>query len=261
MRSSDSTGKGRAVVGIVGQQLDERAVRQKAQEAAEIEGNYETARGINKALDYISRSLSDVSEGAEIRVERRGAKVRLVVPPEARAQRPPIKAEDGVAFNGHVKPKAFLNAHGTVESISGRKAKVKLDAGDRRRITEATGKDYPESMTAPLDILDKLQAGTARPLWGVPRVPVRRNLGGQLCSPLRSPRPPEREVDFVLAHRAVERRRGVADIRPVTSRRQPCLRLVPLFRLALPIVSERTSLKPCVAVCLGRRAASSAQPS
>jgi hypothetical protein len=98
-----------------------------------------------------------VSEGAEIRVECRGSKVRLVVPPEARAQRPPIKAEDRVAFNGHVKPKAFLNAHGTVESVAGRKAKVKLDAGDRRRITEATGKDSPESMTAPLDILDQLE--------------------------------------------------------------------------------------------------------
>jgi len=150
-------GLGTVTVGIVGE-LDERAVRQKAHEAAAIEGNYESARDINKSLDFISRAVSDVIEGAEIRVECRGSKIRLVVPPEARAERPPIEAEDRVAFNGRVRPKTMLNAHGTVESVTGRKATVKLDAGDRRRITEATGKDYPESTTAPLDILDKLES-------------------------------------------------------------------------------------------------------
>jgi hypothetical protein len=148
-------GKDTTVVGIVGE-LDERTVRQTAQEAASIEGNYESARDINKALDFISRALSDVIEGAEIRVECRGTKIRLVVPPEARTERPPIEAEDRVVFNGHVRPKTMLNARGTVESVSGRKATVKLDAGDRRRIIEATGMHYPESTTAPLDILDKL---------------------------------------------------------------------------------------------------------
>jgi len=31
---------------------------------------------------------------------------------------------------------------------------VKLDAGDRRRLTQATGRDYPESMRVAVVILD-----------------------------------------------------------------------------------------------------------
>jgi hypothetical protein len=35
------------------------------------------------------------------------------------------------------------------------------DAGDRRRLTEATGKDYPESIPASVEILDVLDSEQA----------------------------------------------------------------------------------------------------
>jgi hypothetical protein len=41
-----------------------------------------------------------------------------------------------------------------VVTVRGGRVTVKLDVGDRRRGTEATGKDYPESTTAPVEILD-----------------------------------------------------------------------------------------------------------
>jgi hypothetical protein len=43
-----------------------------------------------------------------------------------------------------------------VQSVQGGRATLKLDAGDRQRVNDATGKDYPESTTAPVEILDVL---------------------------------------------------------------------------------------------------------
>jgi hypothetical protein len=148
-------GQGSAVVGVVGE-LEERTVRRTANEGAALESIKSTASYVLKDLQFISKALSGVADGAEVRVECRGGVARLVVPPGARSQRPPIVAGDRVAFNGRVTPEALLNARGTVESVEGGEAKVRLDAGDRRRLEEATGKDRSEFTEASVALLDKL---------------------------------------------------------------------------------------------------------
>jgi hypothetical protein len=49
-----------------------------------------------------------------------------------------------------------MNTHGTVESVNGDKAIIKLDEGDRQRVIRATGRQVQTSFPAPLTILDKL---------------------------------------------------------------------------------------------------------
>jgi hypothetical protein len=107
-------------------------------------------------IRFIARSLSNVQDGTEIRMQSSGARSKLVIPPQAQAAKATVTKGARVAFNGRVSPKTMLNSRGTVQSIRGRRATVKLDASDRRRVTEATGKDYPESTTAPVEILDIL---------------------------------------------------------------------------------------------------------
>lgn len=148
-------GQGMATVGIVGE-LDERTVKHTAHHAAAKSGTFATAREITKDLEFISRALSGISEGTEVRLEYQGGKLRLVLPPNALVAEAPPEAGARVAFNGRVKPKTLLNARGTVESIRNGKANVVFDAGDRRRLTEATGRDYPESVPAVFGILDQL---------------------------------------------------------------------------------------------------------
>jgi hypothetical protein len=98
-------GKGTAAVGIVGE-LDDSAVEQKAQEGAAIEDLYSTPQEIKKDLKFISQQLMDVAEGAEIRVQWRRGGVGLVVPPEARAERPAIKAKDRVRVQRPCQPES-----------------------------------------------------------------------------------------------------------------------------------------------------------
>lgn len=58
-------GQGTAVAGIVGE-LDARDVKRQAQQAAAREGTYASAREITRDLEFISRALSGVTEGAEV---------------------------------------------------------------------------------------------------------------------------------------------------------------------------------------------------
>jgi hypothetical protein len=150
-------GNGSAAVGIV-TEISEATVRSSAQQAARLEQAFATARQITNDLQFIARSLSDVADGAEIRVETKGSKIKLVIPESARPKRDPIKAGDRVAVNAQASPKTLLNTHGTVESVTGDRATVKLDEGDRQRVIRATGKAVPASVPVPTAILDKLES-------------------------------------------------------------------------------------------------------
>jgi hypothetical protein len=147
-------GAGVAKVGIVAEH-DQGTVDLAARRAAKLGQSLGTAREITNDLRFIARQLMDVAEGAEIRMESKGTKFRLLIPDEARAKPQQIKPGDRVAINWHVTRKELVNAHGTVESMSGGQAFVKLDAGDRRRAIGVTGNDLPESLRAPIGILDK----------------------------------------------------------------------------------------------------------
>jgi hypothetical protein len=148
-------GKGGSEVGTV-TEMTESAVRRLVSAAGAIEKNYSTPRTMMNDIRFIARSLATVQDGVEIRMQSSGRGIKLVIPPEARVAKATVKAGARVAFNGRVSPKTMLNARGTVQSVRGGRATLKVDAGDRGRITEATGKDLPESTTAPVAILDVL---------------------------------------------------------------------------------------------------------
>jgi hypothetical protein len=148
-------GKGASEVGTV-TEMSEGAVRRLVSAAGEIKENHSTPRTMMSDIRFIARSLSAVNDGTEIRMQKSGDRIKLAIPPEAQAAKAPVTTGARVAFNGRVRPKTMLNARGTVQSVRGGKATLKVDAGDRRRITEATGKDCSESTTAPVEILDVL---------------------------------------------------------------------------------------------------------
>lgn len=148
-------GQGGSEVGTV-TEMSEAGVRRLVNTAGDLEDAYATPRSLMNDIRFIARSLSVVEDGTEIRMQKSRDRIKLVIPAEAQAAKTPVTAGARVAFNGRVSPKAMLNARGTVESVGGGKATVKLDAGDRRRVTEATGKDYPESVRAAVEILDTI---------------------------------------------------------------------------------------------------------
>ncbi len=147
--------KGGSQVGVVAE-MSESAVRGLVNAAGGLEDNYMTPRSMMNDIRFIARSLLSVANGAEVRMHKRGDRISLEIPQEARAAKATVTVGARVVFNGRVSPKAAVNARGTVESIRGGKATVKLDAGDRRRLTEATGKDYREEMPVSVSILDVL---------------------------------------------------------------------------------------------------------
>lgn len=63
---------------------------------------------------------------------------------------------DDVAVGPTVRPKTFFNARGRVVSIEGDMVHVTLDPGDRDRVERATGKTVKETMSFPLEGLEKL---------------------------------------------------------------------------------------------------------
>ena len=63
---------------------------------------------------------------------------------------------DHVAVGPAVRPKTFFNTRGRVVSIEGDMAHVTLDPGDRDRVERATGKTVKETMSFPLEGLEKL---------------------------------------------------------------------------------------------------------
>jgi hypothetical protein len=146
-------GGGGSKVGIVAE-LSEAAVRRAVSGAV---GDYSTPREMMNDIRFIARSLSAVEVGAEIRLQKTGDRIALVVPQNARPAQRAVTVGARVVFNGRVSPKAAVNARGSVESINGKKAIVKLDAGDRRRLTQATGRDYPESITTAVEFLDVIE--------------------------------------------------------------------------------------------------------
>lgn len=148
-------GQGDSAVGIVAT-MSEATVRRAVSEACDREENYSTPRELMNDIRFIARSLSSVEDGTEIRLEKQGDRIKLVVPEDAQAAKAPVTVGARVAFNGRSQA-VVVNARGTVESIARQKATVKLDSGDRRRLTESTGKDYTESVTAPTEILDVLE--------------------------------------------------------------------------------------------------------
>ena len=143
-------GKGGSEVGIVAEQ-PEAAVRRAVSGA---EDSYSTPREMMSDIRFIAGALANVEVGAEVRMQKNGDRISLEVPQTARAPQAIVTVGARVAFNGRTSPKTAVNARGTVESIKGNKATVKLDAGDRRRLTQATGRDYPESMRVAVVILD-----------------------------------------------------------------------------------------------------------
>ncbi len=146
-------GQGGSEVGIVTEQ-SEASVRRAVSGASDVEGCYSTPRQMMNDIRFIAGSLSAVEVGTEIRMEKNGDRIALVIPQHARPATATVTVGARVAFNGRTSPKTAVNARGTVESLKGNKATVKLDAGDRRRLTQATGRDYPESMRVAVVILD-----------------------------------------------------------------------------------------------------------
>lgn len=148
-------GKGGSEVGTV-TEVSEGTVRRLVRVAGHLKDNYMTSRSMMSDIRFIARSLSAVNDGTEIRMQKSGDRIKLVIPPEAQAAKAAVMAGARVAFNGRVSPKTMLNARGIVQSVQRGRATLKIDADDRRRITEATGKDFSESTTAPVEILDVL---------------------------------------------------------------------------------------------------------
>ncbi len=148
-------GQGSAAVGVV-TTIADTTVKTLVQRASRLDAAFSTTREITNDIRFFNRMLSDVADGAEIRMDRKGSKITLIVPPSARPTKEPIHVGDRIAINAMVSPKALMNSHGSVERISGKKATIKLDEGDRQRVIRATGKDLPPTLSAPLSILDKL---------------------------------------------------------------------------------------------------------
>ncbi len=148
-------GQGTATVGIVAE-ADEATVRRQIRKAAQLERVFNTEREITNDTRFIARVLFDIPNGTEIRLEIKNAKIKLVIPPDAKPTREPIHAGDRIAINHRARPKTLMNAHGTVESVKGDKATIKLDESDRQRVIRATGREVETSFPAPLAILDKL---------------------------------------------------------------------------------------------------------
>lgn len=149
-------GEGCAAVGVV-TTIPDATVRGLIQRASRLDAAFATARQITNDIRFFNRALIDVADGAEIRMEQKGSKVALIVPPSARPTRQPVQVGDRIAINASVRPKAWMNCHGSVERIDGAKATIKLDEGDRQRVIRATGKDIAPTLQAPLAILDKLE--------------------------------------------------------------------------------------------------------
>lgn len=148
-------GDGGSRHGVV-ETMDDATVSSLIAAAARREGSFATVRDYTNDVRFIHRALLDVTDGAQIGIETKGSKIRLLIPDDARPRPEPLTEGDRVAFNANASPKEILNAHGTVQSIDGKKATIKLDDGDRRRLTRSTGKEYPPTIPAPLTLLDKI---------------------------------------------------------------------------------------------------------
>jgi len=145
---------GATAKGIVSN-MDDAKVTALTRDAAGRIDSIATPRQLKNDLRFIHRALIDVADGAEVGIEYARHKYRLLIPPEARAAREPLAVGDRCAMNANVQPKELLNTHGTVESIDGAKATVKIDEGDRQRLNRATGKSYPATFKVTLTRLDK----------------------------------------------------------------------------------------------------------
>jgi len=121
------------------------------------DGDIVTPRQMMNDLRYIARVCVEILDGTQVTCESTDGAFKVIVPEDAKPAKEPVKEGDRVAINEKVKPKVWMNTHGTVEAIEDGYAIVKLDAGDRDRVTRATGQPGREKATLRVEFMDKLE--------------------------------------------------------------------------------------------------------
>jgi hypothetical protein len=111
---------------------------------------------LKRDLRWIAKAVADVADGSRVGLKRTARGYSLDVPEGARPNRSEgIGVGTRVAVGPNISPKTAMNAHGVVDSISGKRATVTLDEGDHDRLVRATGKKYGRTMPFPLSSLER----------------------------------------------------------------------------------------------------------
>jgi hypothetical protein len=63
---------------------------------------------------------------------------------------------DQIAVGPSIRPKAYMNARGTVVSVGGGKVEIDIDPGDRDRVERDRGKRVAERLTMPVACVEKI---------------------------------------------------------------------------------------------------------
>lgn len=109
-------------------------------------------RWINKAL-----TAEDVADGTEVRLKDSGRGHSLDLPATAEETYEP-QVGDRIAIGINITPKAMMNARGEVLAVNGTRVKVRLTAGDLKRVKRATGKNFAAETSIPKVCIEKDEA-------------------------------------------------------------------------------------------------------
>lgn len=110
-------------------------------------------RWINKALN-----AADAAVGTEVRLKDSGRGHSLDLPEAAPAEAYAPQVGDRIAIGPNITPKALMNARGEVLAVNGTRVKVRLTAGDLKRVKRATGKAFAAETSVPKVCIEKDEA-------------------------------------------------------------------------------------------------------
>lgn len=116
---------------------------------------FSESKDLKRDLKWIGKRLVDVDNEATVSIQKTGRGYSLDIPDGSSPDRSEgIAVGTRVAVGPNISPKALMNAHGVVKSISGNRARVEVDKGDLDRVNRSTGKNYPSDTSFPLSSLE-----------------------------------------------------------------------------------------------------------
>jgi hypothetical protein len=139
-------------------EFDEPAVIAAVNEAAaERDDEFVTAKDLARHLRHLNKGFGDYEIGSKIGLQETDGRVLFDDSGARRVNRAEGLAKgDLIAVGPSVRPKAYMNARGTIDSIGGGTVEIILDAGDRDRIERDRGKRVAERLTMPVGCAEKL---------------------------------------------------------------------------------------------------------
>jgi len=109
------------------------------------------------SLRHLNKGLGDYEIGSKIGLKE--VKGRTVFD-DSEAKRVDraggLARGDQIAIGPSIRPKAYMNARGTVVSVGGGKVEVDLDPGDLDRIERERGKPIAERQSIPVSCVEKV---------------------------------------------------------------------------------------------------------